>query len=251
MLFHRSKYAEVPLEPFGVVVTNEIFNHSNQAGSISEAFPVIPFSLQDTPESFHGSVINTLGDPGHTLDHSGFGQHMVEYAARVLESSVTVAQRVCIRVCGNRCPKCIKYQWIVVGIPNHIADDPSVIQIQDGAEIDLLYLNANVILEFRNIGQPFLVGLVCLEFPVEQVVCQVIWVLALPGAAVITVLNRGLNPATPADPKHPLFIYMGVVVPIQFILESAVSHFRMLLVNIFNQISDAFILGSSGRQFAC
>ena len=109
MFFHGSKYTKITLEPFGVVVLNEILNHSNQAGPVREAYSVIPLAFQNSPESFHRSVINALCDPGHTLDHSGFGQHMVECAARVLESSVTVAQRVCIRVCGNRCPKCIKY----------------------------------------------------------------------------------------------------------------------------------------------
>ena len=39
---------------------------------------------------------------------------------------------------------------------------------------------------------------------------------------------------------------MGVVVPIQFILESAVSHLRMLLVDILNQISNALILSYPG-----
>ena len=63
---------------------------------------------------------------------------------------------------------------------------------------------------------------------------------------MVAVLNGGFNPAAPADPKHPLVIHMGVVVPIQFILESAVSHLRMLLVNILNQISNAFVFSSSG-----
>ena len=90
MLFHGSKYTKVTLEPFGVVVTNEIFNHSNQAGPVSEAFPVILFSLQNTPESFHRTVINAFGNSGHALCYTSFGQHTVERAARVLESSVTV-----------------------------------------------------------------------------------------------------------------------------------------------------------------
>ena len=154
MLFHRSKYTKVPLEPFGVVVLNEILNHSNQAGPDSKALPVIPFPLQDAPETLHRSVINALGDSGHTLGHAGFGQHMVECAISILESSVTVAQRVSIRVCSDCFPECVKHQWIVIGIPDHIADNSSVIQIQDGTEIYLLYLNANIVLEFSNIGQP-------------------------------------------------------------------------------------------------
>ena len=90
MLFHRSEYAKVPLEPFGVVILNKIFNHGDQACSIGETLPVIPFSLQNSPESFHRSVINAFDDPGHTLGHTGFGQYTVECAVGVLKSSVTV-----------------------------------------------------------------------------------------------------------------------------------------------------------------
>ena len=67
---------------------------------------------------------------------------------------------------------------------------------------------------------------------------------------MVVVLNGGFNPAAPADPKHPLVIHMGVMAPIQFILESAISHLRMFFVDIFNQISNAFILGGPGGQFA-
>ena len=127
MLFHGSKYAKVPLKSFGVVVMNEIFNHIDQAHSVGKAYPVIPFSLEDAPESFHWSVINAFGDSGHTLGHSCFCQHAVKCAVSVLEASVTVAQRVCIRIRGNRCPECVKHQRIVISIPDHIADNPPVI----------------------------------------------------------------------------------------------------------------------------
>ena len=91
MLFHRSEYAEISLEPFGIVVLYEFINHDDKTDFVREAFSVIPFSLQDSPESFHWTVINTLGNPGHALDHAGLGQHTVERAVRVLETSVAVA----------------------------------------------------------------------------------------------------------------------------------------------------------------
>ena len=101
MFFHRSEYAKVPLEPFGIVVLNKVFNHGNQACSIGETFPVISFSFQNSPESFHGPVINTLGNSGHALGHSGFGQHAVERTVGVLVSSITVKQRMCISLGCN------------------------------------------------------------------------------------------------------------------------------------------------------
>jgi hypothetical protein len=63
---------------------------------------------------------------------------------------------------------------------------------------------------------------------------------------MVAVLNCGFNPALPADPKHPLVIYMSIVVPIQFIFKPAVSHLRMFFVDILNQISNAFVLSSPG-----
>jgi hypothetical protein len=62
---------------------------------------------------------------------------------------------------------------------------------------------------------------------------------------MVVVFNRGFNPAAPANPKHPFVIHMGVVVPIQFILKSAISHLWMSFVDIFNQISDTLILSGS------
>jgi hypothetical protein len=68
---------------------------------------------------------------------------------------------------------------------------------------------------------------------------------------MVVVLNGGLNSATAADPKHPLVIYMCIVVPIQFILEPTVSHLWMLFVDILNQISNAFVFSSPGGQLTC
>jgi hypothetical protein len=156
-----------------------------------------------------------------------------------------------IRFGSNRRPKSVEHKWIVIGVPDHIADNSSVIQIKDGAEIYLLYFNSDIVFEFCDIGQPLLVGLICLEFSVQQVICQIIRILSLPGAAVVAVFNRGFNPTTPADPQHPLVIYMGAMVSIQLVFEPAVSHLRVFFVDIFYQIGNTFILSYSGGQFAC
>ena len=171
---------------------------------------------------------------------------MVERSVRILETSVTVAQRVRIRIGGNCFLERIKHQRIVVCISDHIAYNPSVIQIQDSAEIYLFHFNAYIILEFSNISQPFLVRFVCVEFPVQQIISQIIRILTFLGTSMAFVLNSGFNPAAPADSKHPFVIHMGIVVPIQFILESAVSHLRMFFMNILNQISNALILSYPG-----
>ena len=109
MLFHRSEYTKIPLEPFGVVVLNEVFNHSDQTGSISEALPVIPFTLQNSPESFHGPVVNAVGYTGHALCHSLFFQFVVEIPVRILEASIAVEQRMRIWIAFYRLIKGLEY----------------------------------------------------------------------------------------------------------------------------------------------
>ena len=74
----------------------------------------------------------------------------------------------------------------------------------------------------------------CFKFAIQQIVRQVIWIFALPGTSMVVVLNGGFNPAAPANPKHPFVIKMSIVVTIQFIFEPAVSHLRMLFMNVFN-----------------
>ena len=83
MLFYGSKYTKVPLEQFGLVVVDKIFNHGNQARSVSNTYPVIPLSPQDTPESFHWSVINAFSYSEHTLGHVSFSQHTSTACRRV------------------------------------------------------------------------------------------------------------------------------------------------------------------------
>ena len=50
------------------------------------------------PETFHWLII---GYTGHALLHSSFFEHAVEGSARVLEPTVTVKQRMGVRVCGS------------------------------------------------------------------------------------------------------------------------------------------------------
>ena len=42
MLFHESEYAKATLEPFGVVVLNEILNHGNQACPVGKSYSIVP-----------------------------------------------------------------------------------------------------------------------------------------------------------------------------------------------------------------
>ena len=53
-----------------------------------------------------GPFVNAVGYTRHTLRHTGFFQHVVKGSVCVLETAVTVEQRMCIWVslhCGLEC----------------------------------------------------------------------------------------------------------------------------------------------------
>ena len=55
---------------------------------------------------------------------------------------------------------------LAVVLPNDSeCDDPSVVEIQNGTQVHLVDLDANVILEFCYIGKPFLIWSICMKVP--------------------------------------------------------------------------------------
>ena len=90
VFLHGRQDAEVSLQAFEVVVTNVIFDHYNQALFSSKPITVIAFAFEDSPESFHRSVVNALADSGHALLHTGIYQLLMKSAVGILVPSVTV-----------------------------------------------------------------------------------------------------------------------------------------------------------------
>ena len=88
MFFPRSKDTKVPLEAFGVVVINVVCNHLHEGCSVGESLPVIAFPFQDAPEALHWAIVNTFGNAGHALLHSGVFKQGMECSVRILESTV-------------------------------------------------------------------------------------------------------------------------------------------------------------------
>ena len=87
----------------------------------------------------------------------------------VLKSSVTVKQRMCIRITSDCFIKRFKYERIVVDVSDFERYDSPVIQVENGTQVDFFDLCADIILEFRNICQPFLVWSVCMKIPVKNI----------------------------------------------------------------------------------
>ena len=51
---------------------------------------------------------------------------------------VTVEQRMCFRIFADRLLKCVKYQLVVIVSAYNVGDNRPVIEIEDGAQIELL-----------------------------------------------------------------------------------------------------------------
>ena len=100
---------------------------------------VIAFPLQDTPETLHGTVVNAVRHTGHTLYHSSLLKFMVEYPAGVLKASVAMEQRMGIRIGLNSLIKGLVNEWIIVSFAENIGHNTPVTEIQDGAQIELMY----------------------------------------------------------------------------------------------------------------
>ena len=147
-----------------------------------------------------------------------------------------------IRGGGHRLVKGIKDQSIVIRIPDDEGYDAPVVEIQNGAEIDLVFLCSYVILELCHVSQPFLVWLVRMKFPFQNILCQILWIGSLPCTAVVAVLDGGFNPFGTADPQHSLIVYRCIVEPFQIIPYPPVSLVRLLTMDLLYYVRNTLIL---------
>lgn len=189
MSLHRCLDEQTVLVTAVVVVINVIFNGGNQLFPAGECLSVIAFTFQDSPEAFHRAVVNAAANTGHTLCHPGIQQFLVEGSAGVLESTVAVEQRVCIRIFKNSFIKRVKNQLVVISVTNNIADDSPVTQIENRTQIELVDNWTLIPLELRYIGQPLFVGMPRPEFPVQKILCCYLWVGSVFSAALLPELH--------------------------------------------------------------
>ena len=142
---------------------------------------------------------------------------------------------------GHCLLKSVVDQRVVVAVTDHICDDPSVIQIQDRAKIEFLFLCSHVIFEFRDIRQPFLVWCICMEIPVKDVFCNMLRILVADRAAFSLVLDRRLNVQVSADTEHTVVADLESIDPEQVIIDPTVSLVRILFVDLKDSFCDGLI----------
>ena len=214
-----------------VVVFDVILNHFYYSFSGIKSALVISFSFQDSPEAFHRSIVDALANARHTMYHLLILKLLVKYIACVLKSSVRVKNWSGSRVGFNSFVECVINKRIVVAVTDGICDYSAIIQIQNSAEIYLLFLIPNIILELSYVGQPFLIRFVSMEIAREDILCNMLRIFVTYGTAFIAVLDGGFNTECSADTKYPVVTYRESIVTFKVITNPAISFLRIFFMN--------------------
>ena len=127
MKFHWCHTVKSLLETSMIVEIDIVFYCMNQFISICKSAEVVHFRFQHSPKTFHWTIVNTSSDSGHALTHFSSLEFFIESLACVLISSVTMEQRMCIRIEGNCFVEVIKHKLIIVAVANRIRYDSFII----------------------------------------------------------------------------------------------------------------------------
>ena len=238
VFLHRRLNTQVSLQPPVIIVLDVVLYHLHEGILVCKTSAIVSFSLQDAPEAFHRAVVDTLCYSGHALHHSCLFKSFMKESVRVLESYFGMEKRRRTRVLSNSPVKHIEYQGVVIGGPNGVGYDPSVVQVKDGTQIDLMDLNANVILELRNVCQPFSVRRLGSELSVQYIFCDELGICCLPGTAIVGILDRGFDVFPAADPQHTFIVYLDPMIPLQIVTDPPVAFVGALHVDLLYLIGN-------------
>ena len=250
MLFHWRQDAQIALHPSGIVVTDIVFNHLDEVSLAGEPSAVIALPLQNAPETLHRAVINAVSNTGHALRHPRLHKLLVKYPVRVLKTSVAMEQGMCVRIGLNCLVKGFENQRIIVALTKRIGHDAPVTEIQNGAQIEFVYLSSLIPLEFCYIGEPLLVGLCSIKLPVQKILSKILRILRPPGTSAVVVFHGRAYISGSADAEHSLVIDVDTMVMAQVVIEPPVALIWAFLVDLFNLVRKAFVLRSSPAQFS-
>lgn len=157
---------------------------------------------------------------------------------------------MCIWIRLNRLVKGFENQRIVVALTKYIGHDAPVTEIQNGTQIELVYLSSLIPLEFCYIGEPLLVRLCSIELPVQKILSKILRILRLPGASAVVVFHGRVYVSGSADAEHPLVIDVDTMVVAQVVIKPPVAFIWAFLVDLFDLVRKAFILRRSPAQFS-
>ena len=249
MLLHRREDAEVALNTVVVVVTDVIVNHIDQFFFGDKPLAVVPFPFQNAPKAFHWTVVNTHSYTRHTLRHTCLFELVMEGSIGVLKTPVTMKQRMRLRIGLHSPVEGLENQWVVIPVTHYIGNNTAIKEIKNGAEIDLVHLNALIPFELCYIGKPFLVWLVRMEVAIKEIFSYILRILCLPCAAAVTVLNSGFDAFGPADTEDALVIYMDMLVVPKVVIDASVAFIRVLHMDLLDLLCYLLVLYGSGALF--
>ena len=116
VLFHGRQNAQISLYTTIIVVRNVGMNHIHKFFLAGETPPIVSLPFQYPTESLHGTIINAVGNTGHTLRHPRLHKLLVKCPIRILKTSVAMEQGMCVRIRLNRLVKGFENQRIVVAL---------------------------------------------------------------------------------------------------------------------------------------
>lgn len=207
---------------------------------------VVHFALENAPETFHGAVVDAAADTRHALYHSSLVQSGLELLTCILKTSVTMKQRVNIRVFRNGQIKGVKYELVIVASPHGERDNASVFEVEDCAQIQFFIIS---VLEFCDVGQPLLVKLFCCEITVQNILRR-----NFRGRTpVLRTLpaDDGFQAHQSSKTVYTLVIVTGRVSGVQFVCQSSVSIYPVeFSVEITKLMKKIFVLILAGTLAA-
>ena len=148
---------------------------------------------------------------------------------------------MCIRVCLYCTVKGLKNQWIIIPVTDYIGNDTAVVEVQNGAEIDLVHRNPLIPLEFCHICEPLFIGLIRTKIPVQQILGYKLRILCLSGAAAVVILNGGLNAFGTANSENTLVVHMNVMIMAELVIDAPVALIRALHVDLLDLLRNLLV----------
>ena len=167
----------------------------------------------------------------------------------ILKPSITVKQRMCIRIGSHSRIKGVVYQRVVVAVSNHVGDYSSVVQIKNDAEINLMYFSSLVPFELRYIRQPLLVWFVGMKRSVEDILCYILRISCVPCTTFVCVFYGRLDVFDAADSQHPLITDANIMIPFQLIPDPTVALIRTFSVDFLSNLSNSVVFLLSAGLF--
>lgn len=86
-----------------------------------------------------------------------------------------------------------------------------------------------------------------MKFTIEDILCQILRIGSIPCAAVVGILDGGLNIPATADPKCLLVADTDAVKSIQIISDASVTFVRTLIVDLLGKLRNLLVLPLSAR----